>query len=133
MIYQCFLPFSLSRRPLALLTATIIWIAFLSGAEAAPPESSGKSKPLAEANTPAFPPVQIIGASWCPLCLAAEEYFRSSSVPYRMLDIDHDRDARSAYLTLGGGGVPIIIVGTEVIRGFDRGLIDSALHRLRAR
>ncbi len=71
--------------------------------------------------------VKLYGASWCPLCRGAEEYLRSREIDFVRLDIDKDPSARASYQAIGVQGVPILIIGREILRGFDPGAIEAAL------
>ncbi len=65
-------------------------------------------------------PVQLLVASWCVRCRDMEELLKQQKVSYQRYDVETDKKGRELYGTLGGGGVPILIVGNKLIRGFDR-------------
>lgn len=70
--------------------------------------------------------VKILVASWCSYCTALEEFLQSKRIPYKKYDIESDPIGKSLYRKHAGQGVPITIIGTTVIRGFQPKNIDSA-------
>ena len=73
--------------------------------------------------------VILLVAPGCPYCLMAEELLKKKRVTYKRLDINKDEEGRVLYQSLGGGGVPILKVGTKVVRGFDPIEIVAAVGR----
>ncbi len=75
-----------------------------------------------------YPQVEVYGTSWCPACRHAREYFRSAGIPFQDYDVEKDKDARARMDRLGGGsGVPAIVIGGQVIRGFSQQWCEKAL------
>lgn len=62
--------------------------------------------------------VVMYATSWCPYCSKARKYFRANHIPYTEYDIEKDATAKQRHQELGGGGVPLILVDKERIRGF---------------
>jgi glutaredoxin len=62
--------------------------------------------------------VVMYATSWCPYCAKARKYFRAHHIPYTEYDIEKDTAAKRRHQELGGGGVPLILVDKERIRGF---------------
>jgi glutaredoxin len=79
--------------------------------------------------------VVILTTSWCGYCRSLREHLTKLKVPYVDLDVENTTEGRYAYMAVRGTGVPITVVGDQVIRGVGRddGLpwrtIDSALTR----
>jgi glutaredoxin len=78
--------------------------------------------------------VVILTTSWCGYCRALREHLTTLNVPYVDLDVEHTSEGRYAYMAVRGSGVPITVVGDEVIRGIGRDgvlwrSIDTALTR----
>lgn len=77
--------------------------------------------------------------SWCPVCTRARNYLISKKVPFLDKDIEKDRAAaaelaaKSRKQGVPLGGVPVIDIGGRLIRGFNRGAIDSLLAQLRVK
>lgn len=62
--------------------------------------------------------VVMYGTSWCTYCAKARRYFQTNNIPFQDWDIEASETARSEYDALNGKGVPLIVVGDEVMRGF---------------
>ncbi len=65
------------------------------------------------------PTVVFYSASWCGYCDATREFFKDSGIRYTEHDIENTTEGATGYKNLGGGGVPIIVVGEETVRGFN--------------
>jgi len=75
-----------------------------------------------------YPAVAVYGTSWCPACRRARDYFRSAGIPFDDYDVEKDTDARARMDRLGGGsGVPAIVIGGQVFRGFSQEWCERAL------
>ena len=97
-----------------------------TGAPAASPGAPEAPRPIVEKNARALN-IEVYVTSWCPYCRRLETFLKSNSIPYKRFDIEGSRDARQRYLELGGGGIPIIKIGSDVIRGFDEGELRELL------
>lgn len=64
--------------------------------------------------------VTLYATQWCPYCEKSRDLFASLGVEYREHDIETSDTARQQYERLGGGGVPLIVIDGEIVRGFDR-------------
>jgi glutaredoxin len=80
--------------------------------------------------------VVILTTSWCGYCRSLREHLTKLNVPYVDLDVENTTEGRYAYMALRGTGVPMTVIGDQVIRGIGRddGLpwrtIDTALARV---
>lgn len=77
--------------------------------------------------------IKIYTATWCAYCHAATDYLDKLGVKYSDLDVEADPDnAKEALAKSGQRGIPVIDIGGDIIVGFDRPKIDSALkaHKL---
>ncbi len=64
----------------------------------------------------------------CTYCRKAKQYFRQKQVPFRDVDVSKDQAAaRDMVRRSGQQGVPQILIGNQVIIGFDRPKIDRLL------
>ncbi len=89
-----------------------------------PPPSPAAAAPRARE----YPRVEVYGTSWCPACKQARAYLRSAGVPFDDYDVEKDEEARARMDRLGGGsGVPAIVIGGRVIRGFSQEWCEAAL------
>ncbi len=73
--------------------------------------------------------VEVFVTSWCGICKGLERYLGQKGVRYTRYDIEKNGAAYKTYQQLGGRGVPLVKIGSAVIRGFDASAIDAALRR----
>ncbi len=72
--------------------------------------------------------VKIYTATWCAFCHATKEYLDKLGVAYSDLDVEHDPANGVAALDKSGQrGIPVLDIEGDIIIGFDRPKIDSAL------
>ena len=62
--------------------------------------------------------VIVYGAAWCTTCKAAKHFLYQQGIPFREYDIETSEKGRADYQQLGGGGIPIIVINDQVMRGF---------------
>jgi len=70
----------------------------------------------------AAPPAQKVvmySASWCGICRKARTYFQRNNIPFVEYDVETSDKGRADYRALHGHGVPIILVGSQRMNGFD--------------
>jgi glutaredoxin len=73
------------------------------------------------------PEVVLYATSWCGYCAATREFFAANGIEYTELDIERNPAAQQEHRELGGGGVPVIVVGDTVIHGFNQPELRRAL------
>jgi glutaredoxin len=61
--------------------------------------------------------IVMLSATWCGYCDALRKDLNAMGVVYRELDIDGA--GRAAFDAVNGRGVPILIVGQEVVYGYN--------------
>jgi glutaredoxin 3 len=72
--------------------------------------------------------IVIYSADWCGFCHAVKKYLDDKGVKYTEKNIEQDpKFAEECVEKSGQMGIPVTIIGDEVIVGFDRPKIDSAL------
>ncbi len=80
--------------------------------------------------------VVILTTSWCGYCRSLREHLTQLHIPYVDLDVENTTEGRYAYLALRGTGVPMTVIGDQVIRGVGRDdgvpwrAIDTVLARV---
>ena len=58
----------------------------------------------------------------------AKEYLSSKNISYQDIDIAGDHNSAQEMIRLSGQmGVPVVVIGEEVVLGFDKNRIDSLL------
>jgi glutaredoxin len=81
---------------------------------------------IAEANAEQ-PEVVMYMTTWCPYCRQARNFFDRHGIAYVEYDVERNSSAWRENKRLGGGGVPTIVVGDEVVRGFSPGELTELL------
>lgn len=71
--------------------------------------------------------VVLYGTKTCPYCTRTREYLKARNIAFADLDVEDSENARKEFAQLGGGGVPVILVGNRRIQGFNRSALDAAL------
>ena len=65
--------------------------------------------------------------SSCPACVAAKSYFARKGISYDERDVNASPAAMQEFRQLGGRGVPLILVGSERMEGFNAQRLDQLL------
>jgi glutaredoxin-like YruB-family protein len=63
----------------------------------------------------------------CPYCRLVKEFLAQKGIPYREVNIAADREAREEFMRKGFRGVPVTVIGTEEITGFDVPRLERAI------
>ncbi len=72
--------------------------------------------------------VVIYSTPTCPYCKKAKEYFSQKGISYVDYDVAGDRDkAREMIQKSGQMGVPVIMIGDEIVVGFNQSKVDELL------
>ena len=73
--------------------------------------------------------VKVYSTPTCPYCKLTKEYLSSKGITFTNIDVSLDKAAGEEMIKISGQmGVPVIVVGNEVIAGFDKGAINKALN-----
>ncbi len=62
--------------------------------------------------------VEVYMTSWCGYCKKMVRFLNEKGIPYTAYDIEKDNAAAQTYRELGGRGVPVVRVGSHVVRGY---------------
>ncbi|MFA7216960.1 MAG: glutaredoxin family protein [Candidatus Paceibacterota bacterium] len=72
--------------------------------------------------------VTIYSTPTCHFCNMAKEYFNENGVKYEAFDVASDMEKRKEMMEKSGQmGVPVIVIGNEVVVGFNKPLIEDLL------
>lgn len=71
--------------------------------------------------------VMMFSTTTCVYCQRARELLDREGVPYTDFVIDQSPQAGMRFRDLGGGGVPLLLIGDRAIRGFSEIEIMNAL------
>lgn len=73
-------------------------------------------------------PVSIYTTETCGYCRMAKEFFQKNSVQYQEFDVGKDLAKRQEMIEKSGQmGVPVIMVGDDMIVGFNKPKLESLL------
>jgi glutaredoxin len=73
--------------------------------------------------------VTMYATQWCGVCKRARAYFAANGIRYTEIDVDTSEAGLKEFRELGGRGVPLILVGDKVMKGFS----PEGFERLRKR
>jgi len=71
--------------------------------------------------------IVLFSSSGCKWCTVAKEYFKKNNLKFKVIDIAKDPKAAEDCLRHGCRGVPVILIGSKWICGFDQKSIEKAL------
>ena len=63
-------------------------------------------------------PVVLLSTAWCGYCRKLRSDLADWGVSYEEFDVESSTAGRNAYGIVGGRGVPILLVGDEVVHGY---------------
>lgn len=73
-------------------------------------------------------PVTIYTTPTCHFCQKAKDFFAEKKVEYTAYDVASDAEKRTEMIKLTGQlGVPVIVVGEDIMVGFDRSKLAAKL------
>ena len=73
-------------------------------------------------------PVTIYTTPTCHFCHMAKEYFAENKVPFTEHDVARDLEKRKEMVQKSGQmGVPVIMVGDQLVVGFDKERLQELL------
>ncbi len=73
--------------------------------------------------------VIMYATQWCPFCQKARELFTEKGISYYEYDIEQSEEGNSQYQRLGAGGVPILLINGEVLKGFNRSAVLALIDK----
>ena len=74
--------------------------------------------------------VVIYSTPTCPHCKRAKDYFTEKGITYVDHNVAEDREKAQEMIQKSGQmGVPVIVIGDEIVVGFDQPLLDKLLSR----
>ena len=75
--------------------------------------------------------ITMYSTSWCGYCKKARRWLNANDLPFVEKDVEKDPEGNREFqeITGGRGGVPVITVGREVIRGFSERRLELAIER----
>ena len=78
--------------------------------------------------TKRYPRVILFSSGSCPWCSRVKSYLRQKGIRVKEVRVDKDPDAAKDVVRMTGQmGVPVLLIGTAKIVGFDKSRIDRLL------
>jgi glutaredoxin 3 len=72
--------------------------------------------------------VTIYSTPVCHFCHMAKDFFKENNIAYVEHDVASDQSARAEMIDLSGQmGVPVIVIGDDLIIGFDEAKVKEIL------
>ncbi|CRH91043.1 Glutaredoxin-like protein, YruB-family [Peptoniphilus asaccharolyticus DSM 20463] len=71
--------------------------------------------------------ITVYTSNTCPYCTMAKDYLKEKGIEFEEKNVQNDAQARSELMEKGYSGVPVIVVGTEEIVGFDKARLDTLI------
>ena len=69
----------------------------------------------------------LYATEWCGYCKMTRAFFAANGIRYTEYDIEKSSEALKQHRKLGGNGVPLIVVGDDVIKGWNEGALRQLL------
>ena len=71
--------------------------------------------------------VTLYSTAWCGYCKKTRAYLQRNDVPFTEYDVEQSDDAMAEIMQLQAYGVPVVVVGDTVIRGYQLAALARAL------
>lgn len=71
--------------------------------------------------------VILYGTADCSFCRSTREFFNANKVDFFDVNVQTSAIAAKKHAELGGGGVPVVIIGNRLIRGYQPDAFQDAL------
>ncbi len=71
--------------------------------------------------------VVLFTSPGCVWCTRAKQFFRKNQIKFKEIDISKDQKAAQDCMRHGCRGVPVVLVGSRWICGFDQAKIEKEL------
>ncbi|KQV51059.1 MULTISPECIES: glutaredoxin family protein [unclassified Duganella] len=72
-----------------------------------------------------MPYIVMYATATCPYCAKARAHMAARGIPYEERDAGDSQE----FGQLGGRGVPLFVIGSEVLHGFNPAALDAAIRR----
>lgn len=74
--------------------------------------------------------IRIYTTKICPWCTKAKQYLASLNLKFEEIDVSENVKKAAELLKISGqSAVPVIVIGKNIIIGFDKEKIDGALQK----
>jgi len=73
--------------------------------------------------------VKIYTTTWCGYCKRAKAYMQARGVRFEELDVETSSQGQVEFRSIGGRGVPVILVGNQRMDGYSQESLDAMLRQ----
>lgn len=74
--------------------------------------------------------IVVLATSWCGYCEQLRAGLDAAGVNYRVLDVEDGGEGEKAFDAVGGRGVPVTVIGQDVVHGYNAPKLTSLLKNL---
>lgn len=74
--------------------------------------------------------IVVLATEWCGYCKQLRAGLDTAGVKYRVLDVEDGGEGEKAYHAVGGRGVPVTVIGQDVVHGYNAPRLTSLLKSL---
>lgn len=72
--------------------------------------------------------IKVYSTTTCPWCRKAKDYFNDKNIPFIDINVSEDKEKLQEMVSLSGQrGVPVIVVNSEVVIGFNQSKLEKLL------
>ncbi|MFH0826706.1 MAG: glutaredoxin family protein [Candidatus Omnitrophota bacterium] len=72
--------------------------------------------------------VKVYSTPTCPWCIRTKQFLKDNNIPFEDVDVSSNQQAAEEMVQKSGQmGVPVLDINGQMIVGFDKGKINSAL------
>lgn len=92
----------------------------------------GLDRYAAAVHRPAADSTRIVlyTTAWCGYCAALRQQLTAAGIPYSEYDVEKSVAGQMGFWTLRARGVPVTVVGPQVVHGYQEAALEEALARL---
>jgi glutaredoxin len=83
---------------------------------------TGAGKPAATVSS-----VKIYTTTWCGYCKQAKAYMQARGTRFQEIDVENSAQGQAEFRSIGGRGVPVILVGNQRMDGYSQGSLEAML------
>jgi len=72
-------------------------------------------------------PIVLFTSPTCKWCTTAKKYLKEKGLKFKTIDVTKDKKAMQDCMNHGCRGVPVVLIGSRWVCGFDQSKIEKAL------
>ena len=75
--------------------------------------------------------ITLYSTEWCSYCASVRKYFETHNVQFKEFDVEQSAAGMLGLWAFRADAVPIVVVGDQIIYGYDMEKVSTALDRLK--